>query len=156
MSELFHLLEYLEDNDGYRNAHGVGLSAFDDGRVLICSIFPGSKKSAVVTLEIDGLFEEAFFMSLFKVTCVEDLAEITHNHLMRMYQGGLMDINCMVEEERLGGELLFRKTVQGLLVIDAEGNTPHLADRDLVTFEDFVSYTSVYFLLAQTFWAEQG
>ncbi len=67
-----------------------------------------------------------------------------------------MEVNCIVDEGRLGGERVFKDTTVGILVSDRETNIAHLADTDVATFNDFVSYTSKHFLLEQMFWGEQG
>jgi hypothetical protein len=156
MRQVFSIIDFLEDNDGYKNSHGVSLQAFEEDTLFISSMFPESSGSKVVNVEIDNTFDEFFFVKLFKVKCVADLERITHDKLLRLYQVGIMEVTCLVDEDRLGGELVFKKTAAGILVRDGETNTPHLSDRDLSNFEDFVSYTAKYFLLQSVFWGEQG
>jgi len=62
-----------------------------------------------------------------------------------------MDVNCLVDEGWLGGELVFKKITEDKPVRDGETNTLHLADREVWTFDEFLSYTSKYFLLNQIF-----
>ena len=156
MSNLFSIIEYLEDNDGYKNEAGIVMQSFGEGQVYISSIFPESAVSVVVSIEVNKIFEEFFFVKLFQLKCVADLESISHDKLLRLYEAGVMEVTCLLDEGRLGGELIFKKTAEGILVMDGETNTAHLADREVSTFDDFVSYTSKYFLLKQVFWGDQG
>lgn len=156
MNNLFSIFEYLEDNDGYKNKAGIVVQSFGEGQVYISSIFPESSVSQVVSTEVNNVFEELFFVKLFQLKCVADLESITQDKLLRLYEVGVMEVNCLVDEGMLGGELVFRKTTEGILVRDGETNTAQMADREVSTFDDFVSYKSKYFLLKQVFWGEQG
>lgn len=105
-------------------------------------------------MEIDNVFEEGFFVGLFCLKCMAELETITHEYLLHLYHIGIMEVTRTVDEVRLGGELVFKKIIEGMLVRDGKANTSDLADREVSTFDYFVSYKSKYFLLKQNFWGE--
>ena len=133
------LIDFLEENDGFKNRHGVSLRAFEENILFISNSFLESLGSEVAKIEIDKVFEEGFFEGLFRLKCIVDLETITHKYLPHLYHVGIMEVTCLIDERRLGGERVFKNTTVGKVVSDGETNIAHLADREVSTFDDFVS-----------------
>ncbi len=149
MEHSFDILEFLEDQDGFVNEHGVSFIAIDDLVHLSTPLSP-EHYCETITIEICGLAEPAFFTSIFQCKSPADLHLITREGMWRLYDAGVCYVSCLVDEGHLGGEMEFRKNRQGTIAIDAEGQATHLIGTPLASFEDFAQYASQYFLLKST------
>jgi hypothetical protein len=144
------LSTFLENRGEYTNVHDVSIDVMSGDVVYIECIYPGFDNSnKYISLEIGVEYKTiAEFASSFFIHSLRDLENISPCLLLQYFGEGKMglEVYCSIDDIYFGGSFRFRKNERGIFALDEDTDRYHAVWATLSNPDDFVNYTTSYFL----------
>ena len=138
------LFEFLDDQlPTYYNPLGVQIYMNTDSSLMVCADYPGVPESDTISVEFFQLVNTfAELTALLKIRRTEQLLKLSPLDLLALYERGRMKVICILDGTR---ELHFVKYKDSIYAKGIDSKI-HKVKVPLHTAEDFINYTSQYYL----------